>query len=1504
MKRFAILSLLAVAACGEDPAAPVPCGSLPQVTVNTGETTTATACFTDANGDMLSYTATSSAPAVATASISGTSVTVRGVAPGSASVTVTARDPGGLEAQQSFQVMVPNRAPQPRGTMPPVTVPAGQSNPVDASSYFTEPDGETLAYSATSSPPSVASVSVAGSTVTVTALAKGTANVTVTATDPGGLSATQTFQATVPNRAPEAGDPIPDMEVFVGDSEEVDASDHFTDPDGDRLTYEARSSRSGVATVSVSGSTVIVEAVAQGSARVTVTASDPEGLDARQTFEVTVPNRAPVSVGTIPDMEVDPDSEEAVDVSVYFTDPDGDRLTYGASSSRSSTARASVSGNTVTVTGVAKGTATVTVTARDPAGSTARQTFEVTVRNRAPKPVGTIADREVEAEDTEVVNVAAYFTDPDGDRLTYTAESSRPATAQVSASGSVVTVTGVARGIATVTVTARDPEGLGATQVFLVTVPNRAPVAVGRIPDRTVQADDEEDVDVAAYFRDPDGDRLAFTAESSSRDNARVSMSGSVVTVRGVAKGSATVTVTARDPRGLEATQTFRVTVPNRAPEAVGTIPDRTVGVDEPEVVDVLAYFRDPDGDRLTFTAESSSRATVRVRVSGSTVTITAVAQGTADITVTARDPEGASAVQTFEVEVANRAPVPVGRIADRELSADEEEDVDVAAYFRDPDGDRLAFTAQSSSTDKVRVSVSGSVVTVRGVAKGSATVTVTATDPGGLSATQTFQVTVANRSPVPVGTIPDRKVVENDAEVVDVDTSFTDPDGDRLTYEASSSRPATARVSVSGSRVTITAVAKGTAEITVTARDPSQASADQTFEVRVVTVDQAVLEELYDSLGGSNWTTNTNWKTDARLNTWHGVTTNAAERVVRLELQANGLTGSIPASIGRLRTLEYLNLSENRVASSPSEAPLLGDARVSLDDDAGFMRHALPDPPERRRRGGPQRSGSAVGGASMSFRSTGISGAIPRELGSLSNLEYLNLRQNSLTGGIPGTLAELKRLEVLDLALNFLDGPIPSGLGNLPDLDFLQLCCNRLTGSIPSELGNLSSLQYLSLGRNGLTGIIPPRLGNLSRNLSQGLWLSENSLTGEIPPQLGNLNSLERLGLDNNELTGPIPSGLGNLSSLLSLFVHANDSLSGPLPSALDGLSLEHFYYSTTNLCVPADPALRAWLNGINDHRGTGVDCLKRLTNNPANDNRPVWSLPDGSRIAFESYRDRNWEIYAMDADDGGNQKRLTNNNNFNDLRPEWNDDGSQIAFWSDRDGNREVYTMNAGGSDPRNRTNNVANDYRPKWSPDGSRIAFQSNRGGNWEIYAMDDDGGNLENLTKDGDTDFRPTWSPNGRRIAFQSNREGNREIYAMDADDGGNLVRLTDNVADDRRPVWSPDGSRIAFQSNRDGNWEIYAMDADRRGNLVRLTDNVAIDQRPEWSPDGTRIAFESNRGGNWEIYAMDADRRGNLVPLTYNVAEDRRPKWSPDGSRIAFESYRYGSNWNIYVVQVK
>ena len=102
---------------------------------------------------------------------------------------MTATDPGGLSATQTFTVTVvpPNSAPTAVGTIPDQTVyTAGtaRTTTVDVGSYFSDPDSDTLTYSATSSDTSIATVSVSSATVTITGVAGGTATITVTATDP------------------------------------------------------------------------------------------------------------------------------------------------------------------------------------------------------------------------------------------------------------------------------------------------------------------------------------------------------------------------------------------------------------------------------------------------------------------------------------------------------------------------------------------------------------------------------------------------------------------------------------------------------------------------------------------------------------------------------------------------------------------------------------------------------------------------------------------------------------------------------------------------------------------------------------------------------------------------------------------------------------------------------------------------------------------------------------------------------------------------------------------------------------------------------------------------------------------------------------------------------------------------------------------------------------------------------------------------------------------------
>ena len=333
---------------------------------------------------------------------------------------------------------------------------------------------------------------------------------------------------------------------------------------------------------------------------------------------------------------------------------------------------------------------------------------------------------------------------------------------------------------------------------------------------------------------------------------------------------------------------------------------------------------------------------------------------------------------------------------------------------------------------------------------------------------------------------------------------------------------------------------------------------------------DAGVLESLFESAGGSDWTNAQGWFNGPVLANWHGIAADSLGRVTMLDLSGNALAGRLPASISALARLTELRIANNpqlagRLPLSLADLPLraLNYAKTALcvPDSESFQRwlSAIPShdgtgaecPPLSDREAlealydatsGPDwirnenwltdaplaewdgvkvdDQGRVVG---IRFTANGLVGRIPPELGDMAHLRSLDLYwDHRLTGPIPPELGNLANLRSLIIEDADLTGPIPPELGNLANLRRLKLHGNRLTGSIPTELASLVNLHTLYLGQNNLTGELPPELGGLAD--LRDMNLASSGLTGRIPATLGGLADLESLYLGDNDLTGSLP--------------------------------------------------------------------------------------------------------------------------------------------------------------------------------------------------------------------------------------------------------------------------------------------------------------------------------------------------------------------------------------------
>jgi Tol biopolymer transport system component len=325
-----------------------------------------------------------------------------------------------------------------------------------------------------------------------------------------------------------------------------------------------------------------------------------------------------------------------------------------------------------------------------------------------------------------------------------------------------------------------------------------------------------------------------------------------------------------------------------------------------------------------------------------------------------------------------------------------------------------------------------------------------------------------------------------------------------------------------------------------------------------------------------------------------------------------------------------------------------------------------------------------------------------------------------------------------------------------------------------------------------------------------------------------------------------------------------------------------------------------------------------------PANAQAPfrdrLRSLP--FKIAYESYVDNNWEIFAMNAD-GSGAVNLTKTPSVNEHYPQISPDGRKICFSVDegegRDAVRSLYVMDINGKNRKKLTDHAR---EPFWSPDSNQIGFLPQEFPKFNVMDYYTTGMSFYDLAQGIITPhvnstklhhlYNPSWSPNGKWIVstVHAGMGVSHGILLIEAR-GTNIINLKIPGC---RPCLSPDGKQIAWGAG-DHEIAVAPINLDSEQPSVRKWTLHVKDQtnkiyHVDWSPDSRFLSFSRGPDGEgdvtkpgtfqaaceivgvhaagWNICVAPADRQGSLdlnspsetdfLMVTTNGCSNKEPAW--------------------------
>lgn len=835
----------------------------------------------------------------------------------------------------------------------------------------------------------------------------------IVATDQAGASVARTVEIEVtpvdPANNPPQALPAQHLQLLENEHRTINLSTIFQDQDpGDQLSFSAVIPPAHAGWIQFDsvnqqlllrpGTTDVTAPAAD--VKVLLKATDRDGAEATHQLSLTVinTNQAPRSIrldqrSTLQTVQA---QSLALDLNTWFTDPDlayGDRIRFLIQPSvQPPIGQNPISWLTLDAAGILRGTATnanvgsydLLLTAIDTAGLTAQHELRLIVDNTNDAPLlsdRAVANLAINEASPWRLDLNDWFTDPDsvhGQSLSFevSARSGMPRWLQWDPSTAVLSGTPSAQDLGELLLTLRATDGISMLSHQLrlqILNVNDKPVVSRPLTNLTLPEDERKTIDLVGVITDPDpGDLLRYSLRVQDRAGAVVAPTQlSWLQIKTSADNQFSrddrlvinpIVRSVQDGRQLTAEQLSQLTTGSEFDVEI-QIEDNRRGVQQRGLIGAdLSLAWNP-------TVLASTHSTVAELLPGLTadlpvfprVDITKLSQGRLGLSAASAPAFGLGAVigdqpaerfATIRMKVLDSS-FPV--VLDLDINTETEGGLGLGWLDESAGTDRIT-TASFSSSNRLQLEIAPTNDHV-----GEYQVDLIATDPGGLSVANRFNLLVPNRNDAPTATRLDiGNLLDNTASRFDLSSYFTDPDlihGDRLAYAIKSEGQSSwFKLVVDPAGQTATAKAwldvsipgllqDDQQAILITATDQSGATVSQNLDVRALarpeplplqpleaghlpSAERGQVIRLVDSLK-----LNTQFKTDSSD---HSILT--LNMPAQLQLAVANLSGESTAEQQR----QWQNAFLQNLSSQPDQ--LLTRWRLNLSDLSRSSNLSIPE--------------------------------------------------------------------------------------------------------------------------------------------------------------------------------------------------------------------------------------------------------------------------------------------------------------------------------------------------------------------------------------------------------------------------------------------------------------------------------------------------------------------------------------------------------------------------------